>query len=257
MRGQNGSKDQTNYGEAMPASFLHGVEIVEVESGPVPVTVVKSAVIGLVGTAPTWAVAAPAAAPAANAPALVSSALDAANFGPPVQNYTIPYALSAIQAQGTGQVIVVNVFDPAKHFTAVAAAPYTFNAQGAISLGHMGVSSVVVTSDPAGTTYTEGTDYTLDPVNGVVTLVPATSGGHITAGATLMVGFNFADPTQIADADIIGAVSAAGYTGVQALATTYGTMGFFAKILSHPATRRAPTWLAHWRRWQTRSGRLP
>jgi Bacteriophage tail sheath protein len=231
---QNESKDQTNYGEAMPASFLHGVEIIEVGSGPVPVTVVKSAVIGLVGTAPTWAVAAPAAAPAVNAPTLVSSALDAANFGPLVQGYTIPYALNAIQAQGAGQVIVVNVFDPTKHFTAVAAAPYTFNALGAINLGHMGVSDVVVTSDPAGTTYAEGTDYILDAVNGVLTLVSAASGGHIAPGATVMVGFNFADPTQVTTADIIGAVSAGSYSGIQALATTYGTMGFFAKILIAP-----------------------
>ena len=76
-----------------------------------------------------------------------------AKFGPIVRGYTIPYALAAIQNQGAGQVIVVNVFDPTRHFTSVAATAFPFNAQGAINLGHMGVSSVVVTSDPAGTTY--------------------------------------------------------------------------------------------------------
>ena len=113
--------------------------MIEVGSGPVPVTVVKSAVIGLVGTAPSWAVQAPATAPAVNAPTLVSSALDAANFGPLVRGYTIPYALAAIQNQGAGQVIVVNVFDPTRHFTSVAATAFPFNAQGTINLGHMGV----------------------------------------------------------------------------------------------------------------------
>ena len=45
----------------MPASFLHGIETIEVSAGPVPITVVKSAVIGLVGSAPLWAaVGAPA-----------------------------------------------------------------------------------------------------------------------------------------------------------------------------------------------------
>jgi len=83
----------------MPASFLHGIEVLEVDNGPVPVTVVKSAVIGLVGTAPSWAVQTPATAPAVNTPALVSSARDAANFGPLVRGYTIPYALAAIQNQ--------------------------------------------------------------------------------------------------------------------------------------------------------------
>jgi len=81
----------------MAASFIHGVEVLEVPSGPVPVTVVKSAVIGLVGTAPTWAVASPSVAPAPSVPALVSSALDGANFGPLVRGYSIPYALAAIQ----------------------------------------------------------------------------------------------------------------------------------------------------------------
>ena len=45
----------------MPASFLHGIETIEISTGPVPITVVKSAVIGLVGSAPLWAaVGAPA-----------------------------------------------------------------------------------------------------------------------------------------------------------------------------------------------------
>jgi uncharacterized protein len=89
----------------MPASFLHGVEVIEITTGTAPITVVKSSVIGLVGTAPLWAVA-PASAPAINLPTLVNSASDAANFGPLVQGYTIPYALSAVQAQGAGQIVV-------------------------------------------------------------------------------------------------------------------------------------------------------
>lgn len=208
--------------------------MLEVDSGPVPVTVVKSAVIGLVGTAPLWAVQSPATPPAINSPTLVSSALDAANFGPLVKGYTIPYALAAIQSQGAGQAIVVNVFDPTRHYTSIAATALTFNAQGAINLGHMGVSNVVVTSDPAGTTYVANTDYTLDPVNGVITLIPTGSGGHIASGATVLVAFNYADPTKVEDSDIIGAVTSGVYTGIQALQTTYGTMGFFAKILIAP-----------------------
>jgi uncharacterized protein len=218
----------------MPASFLHGVEVIEVPNGPVPVTVVKSAVIGLVGTAPAWAVASPVVAAALNTPTLVSSVLDAAAFGPVVRGYSIPYALAAIQAQGAGQAIVVNVFDPTRHFTAIAATAFTFNAQGAINLGHMGVSSVVITSNPAGTTYVAGTDYTLDAVNGAVTLVPTGSGGHITAGASVLIAFHYADPSKVVDADVIGAITGGVYTGMQAFQTTYGTLGFFPKILIAP-----------------------
>ena len=86
----------------MSASFLHGFEVIEVPNGPVPVTVVKSAVIGLVGTAPVWALGNLAGVPAPNTPTLVSSAIDAANFGPLMRGYSIPYALAAIQAQGAG-----------------------------------------------------------------------------------------------------------------------------------------------------------
>jgi len=218
----------------MPANFLHGIEVIEVQTGPLPISVVKSAVIGLVGTAPVWAVQSPAAAPAVNSPALVSSTRDAANFGPLIRNYTIPYALSAIQQQGAGQAIVVNVFDPSRHSTAIAATPFTFNAQGVINLGHMGVSNVVVTSDPAGTTYSSSTDYSVDAVNGIITLIPTTSGGHIAAGATVLVSFSYADPSRVTDADVIGAVTSGAYSGIQALQTTYNSMGFFAKILVAP-----------------------
>jgi phage tail sheath protein FI len=223
----------------MPASFLHGVEVIEVQSGPNPVRIVKSAVIGLVGTAPSWAVIAPAAAPAPNSPALVSSALDAANFGPLIQGYTIPYALAAIQAQGAGQAIVINVFDPARHFTALAAQPMSFPAAGAqvLNLGHMGVSGVVLKNQAGTTTYSGATDYSLDPVNGVITALP---GGTLTAGEAVSVSFNYADPTKVADADVIGAVAGGVYTGIQALQTTYGTMGFFAKLLAAPGYSQNP-----------------
>jgi phage tail sheath protein FI len=36
----------------MPEQFLHGVEVVEIDSGPRPIQTVRSSVIGLVGTAP-------------------------------------------------------------------------------------------------------------------------------------------------------------------------------------------------------------
>jgi len=217
----------------MPASFLHGVEVIEVTTGPNPITVVKSAVIGLIGTAPSWAVAAPSAAPAANSPTLVSSALDAANFGPLIQSYTIPYALAAIQEQGSGQAIVINVFDPTRHFTAIAAQAMSFPSSGAqiLNLGHMGVSSVVVKNQAGSTTYVAGTDYSLDAVNGVITAIAA---GALTAGEAVNISFNYADPSKVADADIVGAVTAGVYTGIQALQTTYGTMGFFAKLLAAP-----------------------
>src|SRR5208283_1112638 len=40
----------------MPSSFLHGAEVFEFNTGPAPILVVKSSVVGIVGSAPLWAV---------------------------------------------------------------------------------------------------------------------------------------------------------------------------------------------------------
>ncbi|BBD77239.1 phage tail sheath subtilisin-like domain-containing protein [Hydrogenophilus thermoluteolus] len=94
----------------MPANFLHGVETIEIDRGPRPIRTVKTAVVGLVGTAPSGPV---------NTPTIVLSAKDAAQFGditdPSSAGHTIPQALDAIFDHGAGTVIVVNVFDPSIH----------------------------------------------------------------------------------------------------------------------------------------------
>jgi len=297
----------------MAISFLHGVEVIETTTGPAPITVVKSSVIGLVGTAPLWAVASPVVPAPVNSPTLVSSARDGASFGPLVQGYTIPYALAAIQAQGAGQVIVVNVFDGTRH-TSDLLLSLTFTAAGAINLGHMGITSltllpttatavsgeshtfagtpttvqlahgninaasVVVTSNSAGTTFVQGTDYAVDARSGLITrltgsaitatqsvligysyypgtpysastdystdarngVVTLAAGSAIATGATVVASFSYADPSKVATADIIGAVSGSSYSGIQALMTTYGTIGFFPKLLTAPGYAEHP-----------------
>ena len=272
----------------MPASFLHGIETIETSTGPVPITVVKSAVIGLVGSAPLWAaVGAPAmwqpswvvaagqqvvdpngniqqcstagttalnttsadgtavwklvtiAGTVLQAPTLVNFTANpniagsAAAYGPLMQGYTIPYALAAIQAQGACQVIVVNVFNPYVHYTAITAQAMAMPASGPqiLNLGHMGVWNVVVKNGAGSTTYINGTDYTLDPINGIVT---QKAGGAITTGEALSLSFSYADPSKMQDSDVVGSVTGTMYTGIQALRTTYGTMGFFPKILIAP-----------------------
>lgn len=98
----------------MPASFLHGVETIEVQKGAVSIKTVKTAVIGLVGTAPISKVNEDYQT--VNQPTLILNEIDAAKyFGEETSGYTIPQALSAIFAQGSGIVIVVNVFDPSIH----------------------------------------------------------------------------------------------------------------------------------------------
>ena len=98
----------------MPANFLHGVETIEITKGSRPIRTVKTAVIGLIGTAPINTV--DAEFKTINKPVLITSEKDAAlYFGQATSGFTIPAALNAIFDQGAGIVIVINVFDPAVH----------------------------------------------------------------------------------------------------------------------------------------------
>lgn len=98
----------------MPANFLHGVETIEISTGTRTIKTVKTAVIGLIGTAPIGSISADYKT--INKPVLITNDTDAAlYFGQPASGFTIPAALNAIFDQGAGIVIAVNVFDPAVH----------------------------------------------------------------------------------------------------------------------------------------------
>jgi hypothetical protein len=71
----------------------------------------------------------------------------------------------------------------------LAPAPFTFNPAGTIQLPNGNLSAVLV-SAPGGAVLTLGTDYSLDPVNGVIT---ALAGGAAAAGETVLVGYTYAD----------------------------------------------------------------
>jgi hypothetical protein len=98
----------------MTASFLHGVETVEITKGARTVTTVKTAIVGIVGTAPIEDV--DEEYRTINTPTLISNEVDAVKyFGNSKTGFTIPQALDAIFDQGAGIAIVINVYDPDKH----------------------------------------------------------------------------------------------------------------------------------------------
>lgn len=98
----------------MPASFLHGVETIEITKGARTITTVKTAVVGIVGTAPIDEVE--DEYKTINTPTLILNEVDAVKyFGNHKAGFTIPQALKAIFDQGAGIAIVINVYDPDKH----------------------------------------------------------------------------------------------------------------------------------------------
>ena len=91
----------------MPANFLHGVEVVELTQGVRPLQTVRSAVIGVIGTAP----AADAATYPLNEPVLISGSRSKANLLGATG--TLKGALEGIFAQVVATVIVVRVAEGA------------------------------------------------------------------------------------------------------------------------------------------------
>ncbi|UYA59899.1 Phage tail sheath monomer GpFI [Pectobacterium sp. F1-1] len=207
----------------MAANYLHGVETIEVETGARPVKTVKSAVIGLIGTAPQGAV---------NDVTLCLSEKDAAQFGSQFGGYTIPQALDAIYDHGAGTVLVINVLDPVKHKSSVNAEKVIFDkATGTAQLANRVVAKLVLTAAEGSQPFVEGQDYTLDAQTGVLKNL----GKNIDAAAVVSAFYDFADVTKVTAADIIGSINAAGKrTGMKLLNDTYNLYGFFAKILISP-----------------------
>lgn len=212
-------------------AFLHGVRTEEILSGPRAIQQVRSAVVGIVGTAPVHHVA---SAPELGRPVLVINDRDAiAKFGPNLPGYTIPAALQAVFDQGYGICVVVNVFDPAEHTDTAAAADLAI-AAGKIALPHGDIVSVTVkaaggTGDPL----SEGDDYTIDRVSGVLTITP---GGALGSAEEANVAYVYGVPGDVAEADIIGEIDAGGVRrGAQALLDAAGEFGFKPKVLIAPS----------------------
>lgn len=98
----------------MPASFLHGVETIEITKGARTISTVKTAVVGIVGTAPIEDIEEQYRT--VNTPTLILSETEAVRyFGNHKAGFTIPQALEAFFDQGAGIAIVINVYDPEKH----------------------------------------------------------------------------------------------------------------------------------------------
>ncbi|WP_038907890.1 phage tail sheath subtilisin-like domain-containing protein [Dickeya oryzae] len=204
----------------MAANYLHGVETTEVETGARVVKAVKSAVIGLIGTAPLGPV---------NTVTLCTSDTAAAKFGSQLTGFTIPQALDAIYDHAAGTVLVINVLDPAVHKTHVDNEPVTFDSNGSATLANPVVANLVLKKDANAVPFVLGTDYSLEPQTGIITRL------NKALGDTALASYDYADPTKVTAADIIGAVNAAGNrTGMKLLHDTYNQFGFFAKILIAP-----------------------
>ncbi len=179
----------------MSNGFHHGVEVIEIDAGVRPIEGVSASVIGLLGTALKGPV---------KVPTLISSrTAGEETFGS--SGGTIAAALKAVFEQATAQVVVVNALDPSVDKTSQAEADYSLDGDS-VSVAHqyLVASSVVVKSDDGGTTYVAGTDYTVDAEAGKVTRI---DGGGIAADADLKIAYDYADESEVTDAELVAAAA--------------------------------------------------
>jgi phage tail sheath protein FI len=205
-------------------AYLHGVETVEVTKGPVPVTVVKSAVIALVGSAPDGPV---------NQLTLVNSAVEAAAFGKKISGFTIPHALDAIFKQGAGSVLVVNVVDvdATDNLAQVTNESQTI-ANRKVKTAFVPFKDAVVVKNSGGTvTYVLDTDYTIDS-DGEVTII----NDALTDGTVLKLTYKKFDASTVDEEQLIGEIDGTSgvKTGTKLFLDAFNTFGVNPKIIIAP-----------------------
>lgn len=185
----------------MTTTFLHGVEVLQIDTGARPIQTVRSSVIGLIGTAPD---ADPLKFPV-NTPVLVTSKSEYASIG---STGTLKNALNLIYAQAGAVVVVIRVteganaeatmtnivggvnagtgayegvYDFLAAENAVGFAPKALLAPGFTHQRHTnGILTIPVT--------TQGSGYTTAPA--VTLSAPAAGGVQATAVAVLGTGAN-------------------------------------------------------------------
>lgn len=204
------------------SNFLHGVETVEVDVAGRTYTVVKSGVIGLIGIAPTGPV---------NQLILCTKEADFSQFGKSLPGFTIPQSLEVILKQGAATVLVINVFDPVTHVTAVTAEAQTVTG-GKLKLAFAPIGAVtVLDSAGAPVTFVKDTDYSIDEFGNFKVL-----SSLIADSTVLKFTYKKLNIAAITATVINGAQD--GTTGIRTGSKlweqAYNTFGFTPKILIAP-----------------------
>lgn len=200
-------------------TFHHGSETERVNGGSVPVSVVDSAITGIVGTAPMGAV---------NELTVCLTKKDFARFGTILeQDFTLPDAFDILSRYASGKVYVVNVLDPAKHRTEVRDEVLTLDQTTLTTRTQkQGLLSLNLTAE--GHTLNEGQDYQVDMQTGEITFK--------TLHAELKATYVYADPTKVTEDDIKGGVDSltGKRKGFELLRDGFNLYGADAKILICP-----------------------
>ncbi len=141
-------------------------------------------------------------------------------------------------------VVFINVLDPVKHKTAVAADSATL-VNGAVTIGVQGImkSSVVITSSDAATTYVVDKDYTLS-FNAVGELVVTRLvSGALVDNSAIKIAYDKLDRSKVTSSDIIGGVVEAtgAATGLALLDQIFPMFRIVPALVAAPGFSDNPT----------------
>lgn len=149
--------------------------------------------------------------------------------------YTLCEAMYAhFYLEGIGPIVVINVFDPARHTPTSTGTGTTSQtpANGRVTIPDAGkiiLDSVEVTGKTLGTDYTIAYDWQTETISIVQT------GSDSLGSSELTINYDLVDPTTVKTSDVIGASDGEGInTGVYAVMNVYQATGYKPTLLLAP-----------------------
>jgi len=253
----------------MSETFLHGVEVIEIDTGPRPVRTVRSGVIGIVGTAPNAATAVAATVTIGTAAAKTGITFTAKTAGNAGNNITVNFVdpsenSAALAVNISGVAITVSLATDATGAITSTADDIVTAITGSTEASALVTASELSGSDSTGVVKSSGSaqylsdgedePFPLDtPVlvagnRGVIsdldttgtntgTLAPALDGIFDQIGAVVVI-VRVADEATEAEtlANVVGGVNATtgNFEGLHALAGAESVVGYAPRIICAP-----------------------
>lgn len=218
---------------------IHGVESKTINEGPVQVTQVPSGITAFPGISAKGPI---------DQLIRVDSPEKIKQFGEQVPGFTLVQALTTFFGEGGKDALVVNVFDPALHTTAVASEAITL-VGGKAKTAFPPISNFVLKNVGATITYVKDTDYTIDAYGNIVSLDYT----KIAAGASVIASYNKQNLTAVTSAEIVGTVASSGArTGMKTFEKSLNLYGVEPKIFIAPGYSELSAVATELRYWADR-----
>ena len=190
----------------------HGVYASQIPTALLPPTRISAGLSVVVGTAPVHMLASGVTGPV-NDPVLAYNYAEAAaavGYHTDWSKYSLcEFIYTSFGLYSVGPVVLINVFDPAVHQTAVEDEAQTFGTDDLITMDNEGVvGTATVTDSEEVTTYVEDTDW--EWVSKAAGTIARIADGAIEAEEAVLVSYAYGDPSLVDADDIIGADAGGG-----------------------------------------------